>query len=164
MLTGANRNLAALKPSDIESLKRRLAAKVTTTPDGCHLFTGADDGNGYGKLCVQENGRQVYPRAHVLSWLLTHGSIPGRLDVCHSCNVKRCVNPDHLYVATRSINVQHAIRDGLQPCRLTDIEVAQIRELWDSGEFSQHQLARLYGIDQPIVYRIVHRKAFRWVV
>jgi len=95
VLTGSNRNLASFSPEKVEELKTRLWSKTVPSDDGCILFTGAGDGNGYGKLCVQEGTRTVYPKAHVLSWLLTHGSIPGRLDVCHSCNVKNCVNPSN---------------------------------------------------------------------
>lgn len=163
MLTGANRNLSHLPPEYVVKLRKRFWEKVLKRPGECWTFMGAQDGWGYGKLFVSELGRAVFPKAHVVSWLLTHGSIPGTLDVCHSCNNKLCVNPDHLYAATRSINVQHACRDGLQYTRLNDIEVASIRKLWEEGNHTQYQLADLFAVDQQIISRIIRREAFRWV-
>lgn len=59
--------------------------------EGCWLWLGSKVGNGYGYAWW--NGRGL--RAHRLSWLLTHGSLPSQtLD--HLCRNRLCVRTDHL--------------------------------------------------------------------
>lgn len=139
------------------AIEERFLAKINKQ-DSCWLFIGANDGNGYGKMGI--NGHCF--RAHVVAYLLYVGDIPAEIDVAHSCNVKNCANPQHLYLATRSENVQHAIRDGLQKCRLTDGQIREIRD-WSSKGYSQQAIADFYLIDQQIVSRICRGKAFKWV-
>lgn len=52
-------------------------------------------------------------RAHRAAWECANGPVPPGLYVCHRCNNKRCVNPDHLYLATHRQNCIDAGRDGL---------------------------------------------------
>jgi len=66
----------------------------------CWLWVGATD-RGYGKF---------YPhrktvRAH--RWLYEQlvGPVPAGMDLDHLCRVRACVNPDHLEVVTRSVNL-----------------------------------------------------------
>lgn len=61
--------------------------------EGCWLWTGYVQANGYGKFTVSETGRCW--AAHRLSWFLTHGAEPTH-ELDHLCMVKRCVNPAHL--------------------------------------------------------------------
>lgn len=62
------------------------------------------------------NGRQ-HTAARVV-WILTYGD-PGPFDVAHSCDRGRegCVNPRHLYLATRQQNVRDGHARGLFPRR-----------------------------------------------
>jgi HNH endonuclease len=150
------RTLSVYSTEYLRCLEYRLLAKVRKETD-CWIFTGCGDGNGYGKI-------GVYPtqlRAHVVSYLLYVGDVDAHIDIAHSCNVKRCIKPEHLYLATRSENVQHAIRDGLQKCRLADEQVREIRARYRFG--NGVSLAREFGVDQQIVSRIVLGSAFRWV-
>lgn len=82
--------------------------------DGCWEWSGALHERGYG---VINDGRRPARamRAHRLSFEIHRGPIPDGLLVCHRCNNKRCVRPDHLYLATNAENVRHAFRDGLNP-------------------------------------------------
>jgi len=67
---------------------------------GCHIWYGPLKPGGYG--CLQYQGRIWL--AHRLAWMLKHGPIPDGMILCHRCNVKRCVNPDHLALGTRADN------------------------------------------------------------
>lgn len=80
------------------------------TSSGCREKTGVRDGR-YGSFRI--DGRLV--RAHRVSWEVHSGPIPDCLYVCHRCNNKRCINPDHLYLATHRQNLIDAGRDGLMP-------------------------------------------------
>ena len=85
-------------------------AKVEIT-DSCWLWTASHLPKGYGQFTPSGKGSRVY--AHRWSWEYFNGqSIPPGLDVCHTCDVPACVRPDHLFVGSRSDNMQDAIAKG----------------------------------------------------
>lgn len=86
----------------------RLWTQVTKQSDGCWLWTGRQDGVGYGLLHV--DGRRT--GAHRLAYRLTRGPIPDGLFVCHHCDVRLCVNPDHLFIGTAGDNMRDCLRKG----------------------------------------------------
>jgi len=87
----------------------RLMALTHPEPNtGCWLYAGAENGRGYGLIGI--DGRQV--KAHRFSWEHHHGPIPAGMHVLHKCDVRLCVNPDHLFLGTNYDNVQDKIAKG----------------------------------------------------
>lgn len=83
------------------SPEQRIAYYTKPEPlTGCHIWHGPLKPGGYG--CLQYQGRIWL--AHRLAWTLKHGPIPEGMILCHRCDVKRCVNPDHLALGTRADN------------------------------------------------------------
>src|SRR5713101_8143825 len=59
----------------------------------CWLWTAAITPKGYAQCDLKSHGDQ---RGHRVSWRFVNGEIPNRLYVLHHCDVRHCVNPDHL--------------------------------------------------------------------
>ena len=71
---------------------------------GCWEWTGPDSGTGrgggYGRLCVDGATMAV----HIVMWVIFNGPVPPRKQIDHTCNRRRCCNPEHLEMVTHKRN------------------------------------------------------------
>ena len=80
----------------------------------CWLWTGHRTRYGYGRFSVR--GRMEY--VHRLSYTdARQVEIPPGMLICHHCDVRTCVRPDHLFLGTADDNAQDAARKGRFPAQ-----------------------------------------------
>ena len=79
----------------------------------CIIWTGPLNTAGYGLFDVGKIGRRsIKMLAHRQAWVFAFGAIPDRLCVLHRCDVRACVNPEHLWLGTMSDNMKDALAKG----------------------------------------------------
>lgn len=130
--------------------------KVAGAP--CWLWTGTRWKNGYGRFFLS---RHKAVKAHRYSWEIFNGKpVPQGLVICHSCDNKLCVNPEHLRADTQAFNNQEAIERGrwkpnYGPANGRTILTPEQKEQIRNSNETQMVLAARYGISQTHVSRIV---------
>jgi hypothetical protein len=167
-------------------LAARFWGKVRKTA-GCWEWTASISTRGYGSFFHEGRSQP----AHRVSWMLENGPIPVGMLVCHHCDNRVCVRPDHLFLGTTKDNTVDAYAKGRLNPRLYDGTLATLaadaqradpskRSLGEhhptaklthsqvldirsrrAAGESQSDLARAFGIGQSHVSAIVLGKKWR---
>lgn len=82
--------------------------KSLATDTGCWEWQGHRNRLGYGEGCFRN--RQWM--AHRLAYVAAKGPFDPQLDVCHSCDNRWCVNPEHLWIGTMQQNILDCVAKG----------------------------------------------------
>lgn len=135
-----------MRARDVE----RLLGKVERiTESGCWLFMGATKSGGYGDFWL--DGRIM--GAHRAAHMLFIGPVPNGIEVCHRCDVRCCVNPHHLFLGTKTENMQDAAKKGRLAHRNAKLTTEQA-ELIRASDEPGVVLAQRFGVSQNIISRI----------
>lgn len=136
----------------------------------CWVWRASRLKNGYGQFSIGTKRRTLY--AHRVAWEICNGPIPPGAHILHSCDNPPCCNPAHLRAGTSSENARdmyerfrYPVRRGEMAARskLTTEQVLEIRALFATGEYTLQALAEKYGVRNPSIHSIVHRRSWRHV-
>lgn len=149
----------------------RFWAKVQKLPSDCWIWTASHDKNMYGKFCVSANGKCFDIRAHQYSWQLYTGRpVPAGIQLCHTCDHPYCVNPNHLFLGTSQDNTQDKVNKNRQAKgelhgmhKLTEAQVKEIHQLYQTGNYTQKELADQFHVVKSVIGDIIHKKIWRHV-
>lgn len=148
------------------TLAERFMANVSPEPmSGCWLWAGRVSTDGeYGYFSISASERV---RVHRFSYTLHRGDIAPGLMVCHRCDNRGCVNPDHLFLGTQLDNMGDCARKGRTAigvrngqARLDPVSVEVLRIVYANTSFTQRELARWWGISQGHVSELI--RGLRW--
>ncbi len=155
---------------EMNDMKSRFMQKVAIdTKTGCWIWTACVRKSGYGAFGI---GKYV-EYAHRASWKMFNGCIPDGMYVCHTCDERRCVNPEHLWIGTAKMNMQDASNKGRikipkasyesngshQPAKLSDDQVKEIRRPCNSK--SDSELAIELGVCRHAIWAARTKRTFR---
>ena len=122
--------------------------------------------SNYG--CAYYQGKSV--SSHRLAWQLANGRPPqDGMMILHSCDNKKCCNPNHLREGTCKENIIEARDRGLSPrgearhnAKLTESQVREIKRLIQSG-VPQRVIGNMYGVSKTSIGYIHRGKSWTFV-
>lgn len=147
----------------------RFEKRVNRGGDGCWEWAGEVNTSGYGRYW--HNGS--YHPAHRIAYQYLHGQLPRGIYVCHTCDNRKCVRPDHLFAGTHADNMADMVAKGrashlggaslpgeLNPMAvLTERDVRLIAALV-LRDVPQQTVASVFGVSITTVSDIVRGR--RW--
>jgi len=136
--------------------------------DGCWEWTGSFRRDGYGRFASTELDDWI--QAHRFSMRLMLGRVLTREEcVCHRCDNRKCVRPDHLFIGTLTDNNRDTASKGRQwlqggkgkmvageanpNSKLTAVQVAEIRVKRNAGQ-TLASIGKQYGVTAQAVWQI----------
>ncbi len=151
-------------PVDLVLITRFNAKWVKDPNSDCHLWTASTAGKGYGQIKIPGTRKQIY--AHVLSYMIHKGEVPEGVQVRHSCDTPRCVNPGHLLLGSSADNHQDMVDrkrstfgERNPRAKLTEEQVVEIRTL-NAQDVPRTEIAERFGLHPMSVARIVRGDAW----
>lgn len=140
---------------------------MPVTESGCWIWLGTIADTGYGKMIAFG---QPKASTHRVSYILHCGPIPLNSWVLHRCDVRLCVNPDHLFLGSAQDNSDDMIAKnrhrtkpsrGVENCnaKLDDAAVRHIR----CSPLDGASLARKYGVTPRVIYLVRNDVTWRHV-
>jgi len=130
----------------------------------CHVWTAYRLPRGYGRF---ETGL-----AHRAAWELAMGPIPEGKCILHRCDNPSCVRVDHLWAGTQAENVLDMYEKNRSNdvalkgedngfSKLTNERVSKIRAIYANGGTSYAKLARMFGVGESQIGRIIRRESWK---
>lgn len=151
-----------------DDVAERFWAKVERRgPDECWPWIATRNNGKFNYGHFQFMGR--VRKASRISYMLSHGDIPPRMVVMHTCDNPPCVNPSHLKLGTQHDNVLDCAKKGRRAnlkgedhprAKLKKSDVDAIRDAYAEG-VSAADLAKSFGVNRGQIHSIMARRAWR---
>lgn len=160
---------------------QRFWAKVDRRgADECWPWTATLTRYGYGRIW----DGSTMAHAHRVSYKLAYGPIADELVVCHRCDNRWCVNPNHLFAGTQADNVHDAQAKGRMSqgephsavlrqviprgeehwrTQLTESDVREMRRLRADEGLTGRQIADRFPTSKWNVFMILRGETWRHV-
>lgn len=155
------------------TLMERFNANHQKLENGCWEWTGEKDMQGYGMVRILPHKdcpdiKRI--KGHRLSWMLFNGPLPMHLLICHKCDRRSCVNPEHLFLGTQKDNMRDCIKKGRHMhgighvwAKLNPEKVREIRKLKAEGQ-TYDQLSAKFAVHRITIAQVIQQKTWKEVL
>lgn len=146
----------------------QVMAKAARVGD-CWKWPVVNKRTGYGQIAVRLLGHgKKMMRAHLVSYRCFVGDIPRGQFVCHSCDVRDCVNPRHLFLGTPRENTQDAVTKGRmsrgEQRYNAKLNANDAIAIFNDKTTMQKELAARYGVCRGTIQLIKAKKIWKHVL
>jgi hypothetical protein len=142
-----------------EAAKRVFAQCVPNYETECIVWTGRwTTQNGYGRVTFKRRKHLT----HRIVYQARKGPVPDGLQILHSCDNRRCCNPNHLSLGTGQDNTNDRKAKDRLGFKLNTAQAREILALVRSGR-KQPEVAKMFGINASMVSRIASGKKWAHV-
>ena len=120
----------------------RVNQHVIYAENGCHLFMGAKDSCGYGRITKDRK----LVRVHREVWKLHNPNQEITGVIMHSCDTPNCINPEHLSHGTQADNIADMVEKGRRvtvkgsaqkDAKLSESDIPVIRKMLKDGQIGR---------------------------
>ena len=137
-----------------KNLIEKFFKKVKKT-ESCWIWKGCLRKDGYGMMgWYNYDGHSEIMLIHRIAFEMAKGKIPKGKHVCHSCDNRSCVNPDHLWLGT-----QQGEKSPYK--KLTNQEVNIIRKLYP--EYTYANIGKMFGVCATTIFLIVKKTTWKHI-
>jgi hypothetical protein len=120
------------------------------------LWTGACSGGK--KPIIDIAGKTMYVTRVV--WEYVYGTIPEGIEICHTCDIPKCISIDHLFAGTHADNMIDKAKKGRANRVLTEDQAREVFYRYNTLHQSQTQIAKYFGVDTMTINRILNNKTY----
>jgi hypothetical protein len=146
--------------------QHNVSAAPTAT---CKLSPYALYSNGYASAVIGKKKVLHHRLAYCTANGISLDAIANQV-VMHTCDVRNCINPDHLVLGTQQDNLSDMVSKGRQArgsangsSKLTESQVLEIRKLYSGGILTQQEIALQYNVAQTLISFVVRGAGWKHV-
>jgi hypothetical protein len=164
-------DLDGVSDEELVGIRRRLARRTRVgTTSGCWLWVGSIGTEGYGQFHIRGRLNGWLDRAHRVSYRARVGPIKG-MCVLHRCDNPPCINPDHLFLGSRTDNNADKIAKGREArlagvrngrAKLSEHQASEALRRQSEGE-SLTRIGEDFGVTRGAIAHIVTGKNWKHI-
>ena len=132
----------------------------------------SSDKRGYPSITLIKNNKYHKERVHRVVAKTFIPNYKNLREVNHKNGIKTDNKIENLEWVTSQQNIQHALKNGLlhwnkgslnHNSKLNENQIKEIRQKYDTNQFTQQNLAELFNVDQTSISLIILRKYWKHV-
>jgi len=153
-----------------EHVRKELLCRINIVGE-CWEYIGQIDHNGYGRKTFGQGLEKRKRPVNQIAYILWKGEISEGKFICHTCDNRKCFNPDHLWVGTCKENLDDMRKKGRanrpkgedhHDSKLTEKDVIEIRKL-RKMERTLVELGKIYKVNPKTIESICKFKKWKHV-